>query len=59
MCSNGGSTARKHTFKELKYLEREPLRYWKGDGKVNCTKSFLILGMVTFDEHINVLGKIL
>ena len=36
-------------------LEREPLRYWKGDGKVIFTRPFLMLGKVTFDEYGNAL----
>ena len=48
---------RKYTFNVLKDLEREPLRYWKCDGKVTFTKPFLILGKVTFDEHVNVLKR--
>ena len=31
------TTAQKYTFKELNNLEREPLRYWKGDEKVTLT----------------------
>ena len=50
-------TARKYTFNELKKLEREPLRYFKYDGKVTCTRHFLMLGKVTFDEHVNVLER--
>ena len=52
-------TVRKYTFKVpvLKDLEREPLRYWKGNGKVTYTKPFLILGKVTFDKHVNVLER--
>ena len=38
-------------------LEREPLRYCKGDGNVTFTKPFLMLGKVTFDEHVNVLER--
>ena len=30
-------TAQNYTFKELKALEREPLMYWKGDGKITFT----------------------
>ena len=41
----------------LKDLEREPLRYWKGNGKMTFTKPFLILGKVTFDKHVNVLER--
>ena len=48
-------TAPKQTFKELKLLEREPLRYCKCDGDVTFTRPFLILGKVTFDEHVNAL----
>ena len=40
---------RKKTYKEHKDLEREPLRYGKGDGKVTFTRPFLMLGKVTFD----------
>ena len=36
-------------------LERELLRYCKCDGKVTFTILFLMLGKVTFDEHVNVL----
>ena len=38
-------------------LEREPLRYCKCDGKVTFTRPFLMLGKVTFDEHVNVLER--
>ena len=41
----------------LNDLEREPLRYWKGNGKITFTKPFLILGKVTFDKHVNVLER--
>ena len=44
----------KYTFKVLKDLEREPLRYWKGDGKVTFIEPFLMLGKVTYDKHVNV-----
>ena len=50
-------TARKLTFNDLKYLEREPLRYCEGDGKVTFTRPFLLLGKVTFDEQVNVLER--
>ena len=50
-------SVRKKTFKELKDLEREPLRYCKGDGKVTFTRPFLTLGKVNFDEHVNVLER--
>ena len=48
---------RNYTFKVLKDLEREPLRNWKGNGKVTFTKPFLTLGKVTFDKHVNVLER--
>ena len=35
-----------------KGLEREPLRYCKGDGKVTFIRPFLMLGKVTFDTNI-------
>ena len=50
-------TARKYTFKILKDLERERLRYWKGSEMVTFTKPFLIFGKVTFDKHVNVLER--
>ena len=37
------------------YLKIWKERYWKGDGNVTFTKPFLMLGKVTFDEHVNVL----
>ena len=45
--------------KERKDLEREPLRYCKGDGKVTFTRPFLILDKLTFEDHINVLERYL
>ena len=33
------------------------LKTCKGDGKVTFTKPFLMLGKVTFDKHVNVLGR--
>ena len=42
----------KKTFNELKLLDREPLRYYKSDGKVIFTRPFLMLGKMTFDDHI-------
>ena len=39
----------------LKDLEREPLRYWKGFEKVTLTRPFLLLDEVTNDEHANVI----
>ena len=50
-------TVLKYTFKVLTDLEREPLRYWKGDGKVTFTKPFLMLGKVTFDKHVNAMER--
>ena len=40
-------------------MEREPLRYCKGDGKVTFTRPFLMLGKVTFDhdEDVNVIER--
>ena len=43
-------------FKELS-LEREPLKYCKGDGKVSFTRPFPMSGKVTFDEQVNVLER--
>ena len=43
--------------KDLKDLEREPLRHCGGDGKVTFTRPFLMLGKVTFDEQANVLKR--
>ena len=40
----GGCTARKLTFKDLKDLEREPLRHCEGDGKVTFRDWSLITG---------------
>ena len=51
------NTAQKWTFNELNDLEKEPLRYWKGDGKVTFIGPFLMLGKVTFDEQVNVLER--
>ena len=48
---------RKKTFKDLKDLESEPLRYGKGGGKVTFTRPFLMLGKVTFNEQVNVLQR--
>ena len=45
----------KLTFKDLKNLEREPLRHCEVDGKLTFTRHFLMLGKVTFDEQVNVL----
>ena len=51
---------KKKTFNELKGLEREPLKYWKGDGKVTFTRPFLMLGNVTFDTQVYIfLGMVL
>ena len=49
-------TARDKTFKELKCLERGPLRYCKGDcnGKVTFTRPFLMLDKLTFTEHVAI-----
>ena len=52
--------ARYHCVKvdlELKHLEREPLRYYKCDGKVIFTRPFLMWGKVTFDDHVNALER--
>ena len=43
--------------KEHKRFERELLRYCKGNRKVIFTKPFLMLGKVTFDEHVNALVR--
>ena len=48
---------RKQTFKELKPLERESLKYCKCDGKVTFTRHFLMLDKVTFGEYINALER--
>ena len=48
---------KKKTFKDLKDLEREPLRHCEGDGKVTFTRPFLMLGRVTFDKQVNVLER--
>ena len=45
------------TFNVLEGLERESLRYCKGNGKVTFTRHFLVLGKVTFDEHVNILER--
>ena len=41
--------------KELKGLEREPLGYWKGDGKVTFTKGHILCTfktlMALFPKH--------
>ena len=50
-------TVRKHTFNDLKPLEREPLRYWKCDGKVIFTRPFQMLGKVKFDDRVNALER--
>ena len=47
----GTFTVRKKTIKELKLLK--PLRYCKCDGKVIFTRLFLMLGNLTFSEHVN------
>ena len=36
------------------YLERELLRYCEGGRKVTFTRTFLMLGKVTFGEHVNI-----
>ena len=41
----------------FKFLERESLRYCTDGGKVTFTRPFLMLGKVTFDEHVNVLDR--
>ena len=41
---------------ELSGLEREPLRYCKGDGKVTFIRSLLMLDKVTY-EYVNVLER--
>ena len=51
------TTAQNKTFKDLKDLEREPLRHCKGDEKVTFTRLFLMLGKVTFNEQVNVLER--
>ena len=48
---SGHDTARIFTFNDLKLLEREPLSYFKCDGKIIFTRPFLMLGKVTFDDH--------
>ena len=45
-------TAQKYTHKELIHLEREPLRFFKGD-----TRYSLMMDKVTFDEHVHVLER--
>ena len=40
---------------KIEGLEREPLKYCKGDGKKTFTAPFPMFGKVTFDERINVL----
>ena len=47
----------KTNLKDTKGLEREPLRYWEGEGKVTFTRPSLILDKVTFDEQVNVLER--
>ena len=42
---------------ELKYLEREPIRYYKGDGKITFTRIFLMLGEGSFDEYVNTFER--
>ena len=37
-------------------LEKEPVRYCKSDEKI-FTRPFLMLGKVTFDEHVNALKR--
>ena len=39
------------TLRKSKAMEREPIKYCKGDGKVAFKWSFLLLDKVTFDEH--------
>ena len=51
------STAPNKNIKGLKHLERESLTYCKSDGNVTFTRHFLVLDQVTFDEHVNVLGR--
>ena len=48
------STVRKQTFNNLTLLERDPLRYCKCDV---FTRPFLMLGKVTFDDHVNALKR--
>ena len=38
-------------------LEREPLRYCEGDGKVTFTGPFMRLGKVTFDKDVTTLER--
>ena len=38
-------------------LERQPLGYCKCDGNVTFIPPFLMLGKLTFDEHVNVLER--
>ena len=49
-------TAQKSTFKDLKDLERKPLRHCEGDGKVTFTKLFLmsLKGIVKVMYIINI-----
>ena len=42
---------------ELKGLERESLRFCKVDGNDTFTTPLLMLGKVTFDDHVNVLER--
>ena len=41
--------------KELQCLEGEPLSYWKVTEMSHLQSSFLILDMVTFDDHAIVM----
>ena len=50
-------TVQKKTFKELKCMEKEPLRSCKGDGKITFTRPLVMLDKVTFDKNINVLER--
>ena len=41
----------------LIFLEREPIRYCKCDGKVTFARPFQMLGKVTSDEYVNALER--
>ena len=50
-------TALNYKFKELKVLEREPLRYCKDCQRIIFLRPFLTLGKVTFVTQVNVLER--
>ena len=49
------SLSENRTLRNFKLLETEPSTYCKCDLKVIFTRPFLMLGKVTFDEHVNAL----